>query len=224
MTGKLIIIEAGDGCGKATQAQKLYQRLQTEGLTTKKVEFPDYNSDSSALIKMYLKGEFGKAVNDVNAYAASTFYAVDRFASYKTKWEDDYLAGNFIIADRYTTSNMVHQAIKIKDEKERETYLDWLWDLEFKKFKLPIPDLVIFLEMAPEYSYNLVNERAITENSIKDIHEQDAKYLAECYNGYCQIAKKYNWQKVNCIADNKIRTIDDIHTEIYQIVAEKFSL
>ena len=224
MTGKLIIIEAGDGCGKATQAQNLYQRLLLDGEKTKKVEFPDYDSDSSALIKMYLNGEFGKDPGAVNAYAASTFYAVDRFASYKRKWEQNYLAGDFIIADRYTTSNMVHQAIKIKNNIEREEYLNWLWDLEFKKFSLPIPDLVFFLEMPPEYSYNLVNQRAIKENITKDIHEQDKKYLEECYQGYCQIAEKYNWHKINCVADNKIKSIETIHEEIYRAVKEKFSL
>ena len=160
MNGKLIIIEAGDGSGKATQTEKLYSRLVGEGINVRKVTFPDYESNSSALIKMYLNGEFGSSPDSVNPYAASSFYAVDRYASYKQNWEDFYKQGGIIIADRYTPSHMVHQAVKILGQSEKEAFLDWLWDLEFEKFGLPIPDVVIFLDMPPMYSRAPRVERA----------------------------------------------------------------
>lgn len=221
MTGKLIIIEAGDGCGKATQAEKLFSRLLTEKRNVRKIEFPDYKSQSSALIKMYLNGEFGDNAQAVNPYAASTFYAVDRYASFKKDWESFYEAGGIVICDRYTTSNMVHQAIKIDDKEDREAYLNWLWDFEFTKFGLPIPDAVIFLNMPPEYSRKLIKERAIQSGMAVDIHERDEQYLARCYNNYCEIAEKYGWQKVSCVESDRLRTIDEIHEEIYNIVSKK---
>ncbi len=130
--GKLIVIEGSDGSGKATQTKKLYDKLVKENKNVKKVEFPNYESESSALIKMYLNGEFGKEPDSVNPYVSSTFYAVDRFASYKKDWEEFYLKGGIIIADRYTTSNMIHQAAKIKDVQAKDNFLNWLWDFEFK--------------------------------------------------------------------------------------------
>ena len=159
MKGKLIIIDGSDGSGKATQSLKLFQRLQEEGYKVKKVEFPDYNSDSSALIKMYLNGSFGSDPNDVNPYVASSFYAVDRYASYVTKWKQFYEEGGIILSDRYTTSNMVHQAAKIEDQVEKDKYLNWLWDYEFNLFGLPIPDAVVFLDVPAEYSRKLMEER-----------------------------------------------------------------
>jgi len=150
MKGKLIIIESGaDASGKATQTNKLYERLVQEGYKVKKITFPNYDSDSSALVKMYLNGDFGKDPNDVSPYVASTFYAVDRFASYRTEWGQAYNDGWIILADRYTTSNMVHQAAKIKDMEEKDRFLDWLWNFEFEIYKLPVPDCVIFLDMPP---------------------------------------------------------------------------
>ncbi len=217
MTGKLIIIEAGDGCGKKTQAGKLYERLKNEGFTVRKVQFPNYASDSSALIKMYLDGKFGTDPGTVNPYAASAFYAVDRFASYKQEWENFYLSGGIIIADRYTTSNMAHQAAKITDALERNKYLDWLWDLEFIKFGLPVPDGVIFLDMPPTFSRMLINDRAEQHGGAKDIHERDEQYLEKCYQGYSSVADKYAWDRVKCVSNSKIRSIDDIHNEVYAI-------
>ena len=139
--GKLIIIEAGDGSGKATQTKKLYERLLAEGRKVHKVEFPDYEADGSMLVRMYLRGDFGGHAEDVNAYAASTFFAADRYASYRMKWQQYYEAGDIILADRYTTSNMVHQAVKLTDPEEREKFLAWLWDYEFNKLGLPVPEV-----------------------------------------------------------------------------------
>jgi len=219
MNGKLVIIEAGDGSGKATQTKMLYNRLVKEELNVRKVTFPDYKSNSSALIKMYLNGEFGNRPESVNPYAASSFYAVDRYASYKQNWEEFYRQGGIIIADRYTTSNMVHQAVKILGQEEKETFLNWLWDLEFIKFGLPIPDLVIFLDMPPIYSRTLREERAKRQGEqMPDIHERDEKYLENCYVNYREIADKYHWQQIQCIHNKQLKTVDEIHEEVFQAV------
>lgn len=227
MKGKLIIIEAGtDGSGKATQTKKLFYRLKDEAYNIRKVEYPNYKSNSSALVKMYLNGEFGCKPEDVNAYAASTFYAVDRYASYVKEWKKFYEKGGIVLADRYTTSNMVHQASKIEDEKERNEYLDWLWDLEFVKLGLPVPDMVIFMDVPPVITNNLMFNRnnKITGGSKKDIHENDSEYLRKTYLNACRIAEKYGWNRIDCIANNCLRNIDDIHNEIYDNIVKNLPL
>lgn len=219
MKGKLIVIEAGDGSGKATQTKLLFDKLFADNFNVKKVEYPDYQSDSSALIKMYLNGEFGDDPSEVNPFAASTFYAVDRYASYKKVWGGFYQSGGIIIADRYTTSNMVHQAAKIIDPSERKEYLDWLADLEFVKFKLPIPDCVIFLDMHPKFSQILINNRATKfGNGERDIHERNYDYLVHSYDNAVQIGLSFGWKRVNCIHNGQLRSQEDIHNEIYEIV------
>ena len=154
--GTLIILEGGDGSGKATQTKLLVERLIKEGHAVKSVSFPNYDSGAAMPIKMYLAGEFGKDVHDVNPYVASSMYAIDRFASFRTDWEEFYKNGGIIIADRYTTSNMVHQMVKYDDQKERTAFLDWLEDFEFKKFGLPTPDAVCLLDMPLEVSEALM--------------------------------------------------------------------
>lgn len=220
--GKLIIIESGsDASGKATQSKKLYERLINEGYNCMKITFPDYDSESSALVKMYLRGEFGSNPNDVSPYVASTFYAADRYASFKTKWEMFYNEGGIIISDRYTTSNMVHQAAKM-DEEEKEKFLNWLSDLEFNLYAIPKPDQVIFLDVDPMVSQELMKNRLnkITGEEEKDIHESNEEYLIKSYNNSLKIAEKYNWNKVKCTEGKLLRTIDDIHEEIYKKVIE----
>lgn len=216
--GKLIIIEAGDGSGKATQTQKLYEHLQADGYNVHKVEFPDYEADSSMLVRMYLNGDFGQHVDDVNAFAASTFFAVDRYASYRMKWKKYYEAGDIILADRYTTSNMVHQAVKITDSAERDAFLDWLWDYEFNKLALPVPDKVVFLDMAPNVADKLIDARAEASNQAKDIHEQDTSYLHRCHAAYVWLAKKYGWDTVKCDDGSKPKSIEAIHQAVYKAV------
>lgn len=224
--GKIIVIEGCDGSGKATQTQKLYQRLIDEEYNVKKVEFPNYKSDSSALVKMYLEGRFGDKPEDVNSYVASTFYAVDRFASYKTEWKDFYENGGIIIADRYTTSNMVHQASKIDDENQKSKFLDWLWNFEFNIFDLPVPDCVIFLNMCPEYSKKLMENRKnkITGQDAKDIHEKDLEYLKKSYNNSKYIAKKYSWHIINCVEKGCVKSIEEIHENVYSTVKKFLKL
>lgn len=219
MKGKLIVIEAGDGCGKATQTKLLFDKLAFNNYKVMKVEFPDYQSDSSALIKMYLNGEFGDDPNDVNPYAASTFYAADRYASYKRVWEGFYQSGGIILADRYTTSNMVHQGVKIVNPVEREEYLKWLWDLEFTKLKLPKPDCVIFLDMHPKFSQILINNRSNKfGDNEKDIHERNYDYLVHSYNNAARIKEAFGWTVVDCVENGSLKSKEEIHLEIYDIV------
>ena len=219
--GKLITIEAGDGSGKATQTKALYDRLLAEGYQVLKVEYPDYQSESSALVRMYLGGEFGQQAENVSAYGASAFFAVDRYASYLLKWRQAYESGWIILADRYTTSNMVHQAVKLKDSAEREEFLTWLWDFEFGRLKLPVPDRVIYLDMPPEISDRLINSRAAKDSSRqKDIHEKDTSYLHHCHRAYNEVAEKYGWVKISCAQQGNLRTVQDIHEDVYQAIKE----
>lgn len=218
--GKIIVIEGTDGSGKQTQTNMLAERFRKEGLNFMTLSFPRYESEASSLVKMYLAGEFGKKAEDVSPYAASTFYALDRYASYKKEYGDFYENGGIILADRYTTSNMVHQAGKITDEAEKEKFLNWLYEFEYKTLGIPEPDTVIFLNMPRKYALELMKDREnkITHGIKKDIHEADEKHLEKAYENACGLAKKYNWKEVNCIANGKIRTIEDIHEEIYKIV------
>ena len=217
--GKLITIEAGDGSGKATQTRALMEHLVKDGYRVVKVEYPDYKSDSSALVKMYLGGEFGEHAEDVDAYGASTFFAVDRYASFHLNWKQAYEEGAIILADRYTTSNMVHQAVKLTDPIEREEFLTWLWDFEFGKLKLPVPDVVVYLDMDPEVSDRLINERAAhNADRKKDIHEKDTNYLHRCHDAYNWVAAKYGWKKVVCSENGKPRSIEEIHKDVYSAV------
>lgn len=223
MEGKLIIIESGsDSSGKATQSKLLFERLHADGLKVRKVEFPNYKSESSALVKMYLNGDFGKDPGDVDPYVASTFYSVDRYATFQTEWKEFYRNGGIIIADRYTTSNMVHQAAKLCGE-EKDRFLDWLWNYEFKLFGLPVPDQVIFLNMPPEISLELMRERdnKFTGGSEKDIHEANEQYLRACYNNALYVCAKYGWSNVDCAQNGCPRSIGEIHEEIYSKVKAK---
>lgn len=221
--GKLFVIDGTDGSGKQTQSAKLKERLEKEGIDFKSVSFPNYDSPSSSLVKMYLGGEFGTDPKKISPYIASTFYAADRFATFQKEYEEYYDNGGIIIADRYTTSNMIHQAGKIKDDNEREKFLNWLWDFEFNLYGLPIPTEVIFLNMPIEYSMKLMEEREnkITHEAKKDIHENDKNHLIDSYNEACKLAKKYDWKEIMCVKDGEIRTVDDIHEEVYNVVINK---
>lgn len=220
--GKLIIIESGsDASGKATQSKKIYERLKDEGYKCIKVTFPDYDNESSALVKMYLRGDFGSNANEVSPYIASTFYAADRYASFKTKWEEFYNSGGIIISDRYTTSNMVHQAAKM-EEAEKEEFLKWLYDLEFNIYGIPKPDEVIFLDVDPHVSKKLMENRLnkFTGQEKKDIHESDADYLIKSYNNSLSIADRYKWKVIKCSNNGVLRSINDIHEEVYRNIID----
>ena len=215
--GKLFVIDGTDGSGKQTQFQKITERLKKEGVNIKVASFPNYESESSSLVKMYLAGEFGENAQEISPYIASTFYAADRYATFKKELENFYNEGGIIFADRYTTANMVHQAGKIKDEKERKKFLDWLWDFEFNLYGLPVPTKTFFLNMPTEYAIKLMENREnkITHESKKDIHESNKQHLEDAYQAACSLVKEYDWYEVKCVKDEKIRTIEDIHEEIY---------
>ena len=215
--GKLFVIDGTDGSGKQTQLETLKKRLMNEKIDFRTVSFPNYNSPSSALVKMYLEGEFGTDAKAISPYIASTFFAADRYATYVTQYKEYFEKGGIILADRYTTANMVHQAGKITNESERKKFIDWLWDFEFNLYGLPIPTEVFFLNMPPKFSLKLMKDREnkITHDNKKDIHENNAEYLKEAYNAACKLAKEYNWYEINCIENNNIRTIKDINDEIF---------
>ena len=215
--GKLIVIEGTDGSGKSTQFSLLTQRLSREGWDFRKIVFPQYSEPSSALIRMYLGGEFGSHPEDVNAYAASAFFAVDRYASYKKVWGEYYQGGGLIVSDRYTTSNAVHQASKEPADKQAD-YLKWLYEFEYDKLGLPCPDLVIYLDVPTEYTEKLLRHREQDTNTKADIHEQDMSYLATCRKTGRTAAEYYGWRVIHCVKDGAMRSIEDIHEEIYGYV------
>ena len=223
--GKLFVIDGTDGSGKQTQSSLLKERLQKDGIDFKSVSFPNYDSPTSTLVKMYLEGDFGENQKDVSPYIASTFYAADRYATYKKDFEEYYNNGGIIIADRYTTSNMIHQAGIIKDKQEREKFLKWLWDFEFNLYGLPIPTEVIFLNMPPDYTEKLIQDREnkITHEKEKDIIEKNKQNTIDAYNNALELVKKYNWYEIKCVKDDKIRTIEDINDEIYELVKKKIN-
>ena len=218
--GKLVVIDGTDGSGKQTQMEMLENNLKKAGINYKKTSFPNYNSPSSSLVKMYLSGEFGTDADKISPYVASTFYAADRYATYKKELQEYYENDGLILADRYTTANMVHQAGKIKDKTERKKFLDWLWDLEFNIYKIPIPTKVFFLNMPLEYSLKLIENRKnkFDKKAAKDIHERNKEYLEESYRAACELAKEYEWSEIKCIKDGMIRTREDIADEIFKIV------
>lgn len=221
--GKLFVIDGTDGSGKQTQFKKLQERLTKEGIDYKTVSFPNYDSPSSSLVKMYLAGEFGENAKHVSPYIASTFYAADRYATFKKELEEYYNNGGTILADRYTTANMIHQAGKIQDKNERKKLLDWIWDFEFNLYGLPVPSEVFLLKMPPEVSIELMKDREnkFTHEAAKDIHERDKNHLIDAYNAACDVAKDYGWFTIECVKDGKIRTIEDIHEEIYKELKNK---
>ena len=215
--GKLIVIEGTDGSGKSTQFKKLTERLIAEGTEFQKLVFPQYSEPSSALIRMYLGGEFGTDPSDVNAYAASAFYAVDRFASYKKAWGEWYDNGGLILSDRYTTSNAVHQTSKEPEERQQE-FLKWLYEFEYDKLGMPCPDLVIYLDVPTSFTEQLMRSREQQTNTKADIHEQNMDYLATCREMGRKAAGYYGWRIINCVKDGSMRSIEDIHEEIYGLV------
>ena len=215
--GKLIVFEGTDGSGKSTQFELLAKRLEAEQIGFQRLRFPQYEEPSSALIRMYLGGAFGDDPEAVNAYAASTFYAVDRYASYQRVWKDYYQGGGFVVSDRYTTSNAVHQGSKVP-EGERAEFFRWLSDLEYDRMGLPRPDLVVLLDMPVELSEQLMRKREQSTGTHADIHERNEDYLKKCRDVALHAAKYYGWRTVSCAKDGVIRSVEDIHEEVYAIV------
>ncbi len=224
--GRLIAIDGVDASGKQTHTSMLYEKLIADGYNVRKLSFPAYESPSSELVKMYLSGKFGDKPEDVNAYAASSFFAADRFSSFRTDWKEFYDKEDaIIIADRYTSSNMIHQASKINDIEEKNKFLDWLFELEFDIYEIPKPDLTFFLDMPVQYAKKLMEDREnkFDNTQSKDIHERNREYLEKSYYNACYIAKKYSWEHILCVDNGNIRSIEDINNEMYDIVKKMTS-
>ncbi len=217
MKGKLIVFEGTDGSGKATQAGLLCRHLAQEGIAYREIDFPRYGNPFAQPAALYLQGALGSHPGDVNAYAASTLFAVDRFASYKEDWGAFYEQGGVIVANRYTTSNAVHQASKLPDG-ERDAFVDWLFDLEYRRLGLPEPDLVVYLDMPTEITERMMRRREAETGTSADIHEQDEAYLRRCRENAREVVRRCGWPVICCARDGEPRTVEDIHQEVWQIV------
>ena len=215
--GKLIVLEGIDGSGKSSQYRRLCARMENDGIEYNHIVFPRYDKESSALIRMYLNGEFGENPADVSAYAASTFYAVDRYASYRNDWGEIYENGGVIIADRYTTSNAVHQGSKL-EKAELPAFFDWLADLEYVKMGLPKPDLVIYLDVYLETSLRRMKKRQQSTDTTADIHEKDISYLARCLETADIACEHFGWKRIPYMKDGVEREVDEKNNEIYALV------
>lgn len=223
MAGKFIVIEGLDGSGKATQTEILRKAFESEGKKVKKLTFPDYDNPSSALVKMYLGGEFGDNPDDVNAYAAAAFYTVDRIASYLKFWKKDYENGSYILADRYATSNIIYQMSKLP-ESEWESFIAFQEDFEYNKIKVPKPDLVIYLDVEPDVSQKLMSKRYSGDENKKDLHEKNVNFLLECRKSALYAADKLGWIKVSCTKNGGMRTIEDIAEDIKKLIGNSYSV
>ncbi|MDR2590060.1 MAG: deoxynucleoside kinase [Oscillospiraceae bacterium] len=212
--GRLIVFEGIDGSGKSTQFKLMCDRLNDEDIVYKRIFFPRYEEPSSALIRMYLAGDFGKDPDTVNAYAASSFFAVDRYASFVQDWRDYYKNDGLILTDRYTTSNALHQGAKMVST-ERKKFFDWLYDYEFNLIELPKPDAVVFIDVDVELAAERLNTRQKKTGTSADIHENDMKYLASCVDSGRHAAKQFGWYIVDCSGQNAKRSENDIHSEIF---------
>lgn len=220
--GYLMVVDGLDGSGKSTQLEQLSERLKNTDRPFRRISFPDYDSPSSALVRMYLRGDFGGAPGDVNAYASSSFYAVDRFASYKTGWERDYRAGALILAARYTTSNAIHQMPKLPKD-QWDGYLRWMEHYEYDLLGLPRPDLTVFLDMPPEVAEQLILARYQGDPAKKDIHERDAAYLRSCREAALHAAERLNWIVIKCAENNRPLPPEQITEQIFAICNLQFS-
>jgi len=214
---KFIVIEGLDGSGKATQTEILRKFLVENGNTVTKLTFPDYENKSSALVKMYLDGELGDNPALVNAYAASAFYAVDRVASYLKFWKEDYEKGNYILADRYATSNIIYQMSKLP-KNQWDEFIDFQQDFEYNKLEVPKPDLIIYLDVEPEVSQKLMSKRYKGDESKKDLHEKNVDFLLNCRKSALYAADRLGWVKVSCTKDGEMRSIEDISADILKII------
>lgn len=214
--GILIAVDGLDGSGKETQSKLLCAYLDKLGIKNRLISFPTYKEDSSALIKMYLRGDFGEDPQAVNPFAASSFYAMDRYCSYMLDWKKDYQEGCVIIANRYTTANLVHQMSKLPED-EWDRFGKWLFDYEFSLLGLPAPAGVIYLCLPPTASSALVQKRCDNTGAVKDIHENNAKHLEDSYKAALCASDRYGWNRVDCVCDGALRSIEDIHGQVKDI-------
>ena len=219
MAGKIIVIEGLDGSGKATQTELLYKRLKDDGMNVKKLTFPCYDSDSSALVRMYLGGELGNNPNAVNPYTASAFYAVDRAASFIKDWKEDYDSGTVFLCDRYSTSNPIYQLCKLAED-EYDEFLQWIQDFEHNKLEIPAPDYVIYLDMPTEVSQKLLSKRYKGNEEKKDIHEKNLDFLNKCRKSAEICAEKMGWKVISCAKNGDPRAIEEIAQDVYSHISK----
>ena len=217
--GKIIVIEGLDGSGKATQTKLLCERLRSQGKKVVRLEYPDYDNPSSSLVKMYLGGEFGSKPEDVNAYAASAFYAVDRAASYLKSWKQDYQDDVIFLCDRYATSNIIYQMAKVPPQ-ERDAFIAWQEDFEYDRLGLPRPDAVLYLDVAPEVSQKLMEKRYGGDNSKKDLHESNLRFLLSCRESALYAAEKRGWRMIDCCEQGEMKSVEQIAQEIEEALNE----
>lgn len=215
MSGKLIVVDGLDGSGKSTQTDRLAARMQETGHAVKLISFPDYAEPSSALVKMYLNGELSDDPSAINAYAASSFYAVDRYASYQRHWKDTYLSGGIVLASRYVTSNMIHQMVKLP-RSEWSGFIDWLKDYEYNKLQLPQPNKVIFLDMPRDVADRLLLKRYAGDREKEDIHERNKTYLVQCREAALYAAEAEDWSIVRCAQDDEPLPVEEISEKLWQ--------
>lgn len=217
--GIFVDLEGLDGSGKTTQTELICKRLLQDGIDFKQIKLPDYESESSILVRKYLAGDFGKNAGDVNAYATSVLYAADRFASFTEKWGNDYKAGKLIFADRYTPANALYQMTKL-NKNEWDEYLEWLFDFEYNKIGIPAPDKVIFLDMPVEVSQRLMTERYNGDETKKDVHEANVEFLNACREAALYAAEKYGWDVINCAENGEPLSIEEINDKVYSLVLQ----
>ncbi|MCD8187919.1 MAG: thymidylate kinase [Ruminococcus sp.] len=219
MKGKLIVIDGLDGSGKAMQSALLLEEMEKSGRKVMKISLPDYDSPSSEPVKMYLDGRLGKNPDDVNPYAASSFFAIDRFISYTHRWKEFYNNGGIIIADRYTTSNAIHQCSKLPRDKW-DDFIKWLFEYEYEYMQIPEPDMVIYLRSSPELSQKLLQIRYGGDKNKKDIHEMNLEYLRRSRKTADYCTEKFGWSVIECEENGEIRSIEDIHADLMKAVGE----
>ena len=215
--GRLIVIDGLDGSAKGTHSKLVTDKLNELGIPAMRISFPDYESPSSALLQMYLHGEFGSHAQDVNAYAASVLYAADRFASFTEKWGQSYKSGKLIFADRYTPANAIYQMTKL-NKADWDSYLEWLFDFEYNKIGIPAPDKVIFLDMPVDVSQRLMTSRYNGDETKKDVHEANVEFLNACREAALYAAAKYDWVVVCCAENGEPLPIEVINDKVYSIL------
>lgn len=216
--GKIIVLEGLDGCGKSTQLELIVQALTERGLTVRLVSFPNYDSHSGRIVSDYLNGNI-PCEGKVGAYAASSFYAADRYISFNTDWKKHYDNGEIIVCGRYTTSNAIYQMTKLS-ENERDEFLSWLWDYEYEKLGLPKPDKVLYLDMPIEVSQKLLSARYNGDEAKKDIHERNLDFMRNCHNSALYTAEKCCWDMISCSDGYEPFSIENIHQRILAKVEE----